>query len=126
MKTSSKVTANKALNNELFSLNQLVKFMTKGDGLTSVETYLIEKATMVTFADITVKNIVTYLPARMLYKCEKYQGKMVITDEKRERFTPWALLTAIDAMQADRVQFGKLTKKTLAAPLKCGVATSLL
>ena len=107
---SSKVTANKVLTNELFSLNQLVKFMTKGDGLTSVETYLIEKATKVALSDISVKNIATYLPARMLYKCEKYQGKMVITSEKRERFTPWALLTAIDAMQADKVEFGKLTK----------------
>ena len=107
---SSKVTANKVLTNELFSLNQLVKFMTKGDGLTGTNKHLVDSANLVTVDDITVKNIIAYLPERMLYKCSKYEGKMVITSEKRELFKPWALLTAIDAMQADKVKFGKLTK----------------
>ena len=110
MKTSSKVTTNRVLTNELYSLNQLVKFMTKGDGLAATTKHLVDSANLVKVEDITVKNIIAYLPKRMLYKCTKYQGKMVITNEKRELFKPWALLTAIDAMQADRVAFGKLTK----------------
>jgi len=109
-KQSSKVTTNKVLTNELFSLNQLVKFMTKGDGLPATKKHLVNSANLVKVEDITVKNIVTYLPARMLYKCEKREGRMIITDEKRELFKPWALLTAIDAMQADKLEFGKLTK----------------
>ena len=109
-KPSSKVLTNRVLTNELFSLNQLVKFMSKGDGLAGTEKHLTDSANLVKVEDITVKNIIAYLPERMLYKCAKYNGKMVITSEKRELFKPWHLLTAIDAMQADKVEFGKLTR----------------
>ena len=56
MKTTSlKSQINNSLKNELFSLNQLVKFATKGDGKQYIQEYIKGKKT--TLKELTVANL---------------------------------------------------------------------
>jgi hypothetical protein len=96
MKTSSKSQINNSLKNELFSLNQLVKFATKGDGKQYIQEYI--KGKKVTLKDITIANLAPVMLENLKFTRVKNQetGKFELTKEKRTKFSFWAVLTLID------------------------------
>lgn len=89
----------KALENRTFSLNQIVKFVTKGDGKAVFKDYLSTRKNLI-LADITVSNIVANLTDKQRFKTRKNPatGKFEPTTEKREKFTYSMLLSACDRL----------------------------
>ena len=96
MKTSLKSQINNNLKKELFSLNQLVKFATKGDGKQYIQEYI--KGKKVTLKDITIANLAPVMPENLKFTRVKNQetGKFEKTTENRTKFSFWAVLTLID------------------------------
>ena len=96
MKTSSKSQINNSLKNELFSLNQLVKFATKGDGKQYIQEYI--KGKKVTLKDITIANLAPVMLENLKFTRVKNQetGKFELTKEKRTKFSFWVVLTLVD------------------------------
>lgn len=92
---------NSELKKELFSLNQLVKFATKGDGKEKIKEYIKEKN--VTLSEITVSNLVAVMPENIKFKREKNKdGKFELTSEKRVKFSLWHILTLIDKYEQSK------------------------
>ena len=97
MKTTSlKSQINNSLKNELFSLNQLVKFATKGDGKQYIQEYIKGKKT--TLKELTVSNLAPVMSENLKFTRVKNEqtGKFELTKEKRTKFSFWAVLTLID------------------------------
>ncbi len=90
---------NNNLKKELFSLNQLVKFATKGDGKEYIKTYIAKKN--VTISEITIANLVNVMPENLKFTRVKNEqtGKFELTIEKRTKFSFWTVLTLIDKFE---------------------------
>lgn len=102
-----KSLTNRALKNELFSLNQLVKFSTKGDGKNLIKQYIADKKLNVTLKDITVGNLAEVMTDNIRFKRAKNEqtGKLELTNEKRTKFSTWHILSLIDKLsEANTVQ----------------------
>tara|TARA_S200002703_G_scaffold114922_1_gene100477 strand:- start:235 stop:558 length:324 start_codon:yes stop_codon:yes gene_type:complete len=97
---NSKVTTNQKLKKELFSLNQLVKFSTKGDGKEYIKTYISEKKLNVTLKELTVANLAGVMTDNVKFTRKKNieTGKFELTNEKRVKFSTWHILTLIDKL----------------------------
>lgn len=101
MKTLKQST-NASLKAELFSLNQLVKFATKGDGKGLIKEYI--KTKNVTLNELTVSNLVSVMPENIKFKRAKNEqtGKFELTTEKRVKFSTWHILTLIDKLEQSK------------------------
>lgn len=99
-KINFKSEANKALKNELFSLNQLVKFSTKGDGKELIKQYISDKKLNVTLKELTVANLNEVMTDNIRFKRAKNEktGKFELTTEKRTKFSTWHILSLIDKL----------------------------
>ena len=98
---SLKSTTNGNLKKEMFSLNQLIKFATKGDGKQYIKEYIKEKDVLLN--EITVANLVDVMPDNIRYIKEKNtDGVFVLTDKPRVKFSFWALLTLIDKLEQSK------------------------
>lgn len=97
-----KQTTNANLKAELFSLNQLVKFATKGDGKELIKEYI--KTKNVTFNELTVSNLIAVMPENIKFKRAKNEqtGKFELTTEKRVKFSTWHILTLIDKLEQSK------------------------
>ncbi len=93
---------NSKLKNELLSLNQLVKFATKGDGKEFIKEYITKKN--VTIKEVTVSNLVAVMPENLKFTKVKNAetGIFELSTERRTKFSFWAVLTLIDKFEQSK------------------------
>lgn len=93
---------NQNLKKELFSLNQLVKFATKGDGKQYIQEYI--KSKNVTLKEITIANLTPLMreSEKVLKTKNAETGKFELTTEKKTKFSTHYVLTLIDRFEQSK------------------------
>lgn len=93
---------NQNLKKELFSLNQLVKFATKGDGKEYTKEYI--KSKNVTLSEITIANLTPLMreSEKVLKTKNPKTGKFELTNEKKTKFSTHYVLTLIDRFEQSK------------------------
>jgi len=93
---------NSKLKNELLSLNQLVKFATKGDGKEFIKEYISKKN--VTFKEITIANLTPFMKdsEKVLKTKNPKTGKFELTTEKKSKFSTHYVLTLTDRLEQSK------------------------
>jgi len=91
-----KSTTNNNLKADLFSLNQLVKYCTKGDGKKYIVEYIVKRD--ITMSKITVSNLLTVMNDNDKFTKVLKDGKFKLTQTPKTKFNFWAILTLIDRL----------------------------
>ena len=94
--TNLKSTINNNLKADLFSLNQLVKYSTKGDGKKYIATYIAKKD--ISIKEITVASLLSVMNDNDKFTRVLKNGKFQLTKTPKTKFSLWSILTLIDRL----------------------------